>query len=233
MPSSKRTPPSPNADRSAVDREPTGVSPLTVNRLSVYLRSLRQLEEHGLRKVSSQQLEHRFHLSSTQIRKDLANFGEFGVRGVGYDVAELADDLATLLGLDSVHPVVLVGMGNLGTALARFPAFNSGPFRVVAGFDTDAAKIGRRVGSIVVEDWRNLARVAEETHAEIAVLAVPADGAAAAAAAIARAGIAAILNFAPVSLPSLPNCRIKNVDLRIQLEELSFFLRRRRESSPR
>jgi redox-sensing transcriptional repressor len=201
-----------------------GVSPLTINRLSVYLRSLRQLEESGVRKVSSQQLAKRFHLSSTQIRKDLAQFGDFGVRGVGYDVVELANDLSTLLGLDRVHPLILVGMGNLGTALARFPAFNSGPFRVVAGLDTDPAKIGRKVGGITVSDWKELDLVVAQTRAEMAVLAVPAEAAAAACGEISRLGIQSVLNFAPVSLPSLPGCRVKNVDLRIHLEELAFFL---------
>lgn len=214
--------------RSRATRAETGqastVSPLTVNRLSVYLRSLRQLREQGVEKVSSQQLARRFNLSSTQIRKDLALFGEFGTRGVGYDVLELAEHLEKLLALGRVHRLAIVGMGNVGTALARFPAFNSGSFQVVAGFDNDPSKIGRRVGPIVVRPTSELVTSIRESGAKIAILAVPADAAPAALDALHRAGVRAVLNFAPVTLPTTPRCRIKNVDLRIHLEELSFFL---------
>ena len=113
------------------------VSPLTLNRLSFYLRCLRHLQELGVKRVSSQELAQRYHLSATQIRKDLAQFGEFGIRGVGYDVDALADHLNSLLGLDRRHALVIVGMGNLGSALAQYLGFNYGAFRVVAGVDTD------------------------------------------------------------------------------------------------
>ena len=206
----------------ALERE--GVSPLTINRLSVYLRSLRTLEARGVERVSSQQLAREFHLSPTQIRKDLAQFGEFGVRGVGYEVGSLAAKLADLLGLDRVHPIVLVGMGNLGTALARFPSFNSGSFLVVAGFDSDPEKVGRRVGRVPVHAAEDLSRVVAETGATMAILAVPADAAERAFQQLAAAGIQSVLNFAPLSLPSRPECRVKNVDLRIHLEELAFYL---------
>jgi redox-sensing transcriptional repressor len=211
--------------------EPDAVSPLTVNRLSVYLRSLRQLEEQGVRRISSQQLGRRFHLSPTQIRKDLAQFGEFGVRGQGYEVARLAEHLAALLQLDRTHRLVIVGMGSLGTALARVPAFNSGSFAVVAGFDSDPAKVGATVGSVRVHPMSSLVEVARAAAAEMAVLAVPAAAAQAAFEAVAAAGVLAVLNFAPVSLPSRPGCRVKNVDLRIQLEELVFFLASPEEST--
>lgn len=210
----------------SLDRE--SVSPLTVNRLSVYLRSLRTLEARGVERVSSQQLAGEFHLSPTQIRKDLAQFGEFGVRGVGYDVGSLAAKLADLLGLDRVHPIVLVGMGNLGTALARFPSFNSGSFLVVAGFDSDPAKIGRRIGRVEVHAPDRLAEVVAATGATMAILAVPAAAAERSFRQLAEAGVACVLNFAPLSLPSGPACRVKNVDLRIHLEELAFFLEPRR-----
>ena len=206
----------------ALDRE--AVSPLTVNRLSVYLRSLRTLEARGVERVSSQQLAREFHLSPTQIRKDLAQFGEFGVRGVGYEVRSLSAKLADLLRLDRVHPIVLVGMGNLGTALARFPSFNSGSFLVVAGFDSDAAKIGRRIGRVPVHAPAELPQVVAATGATMAILAVPADAAERAFRQLAETGITSVLNFAPLSLPSQPGCRVKNVDLRIHLEELAFFL---------
>lgn len=218
-------PPPPGGDRATTDTgDSQPVSPLTINRLSVYLRSLRQLREQGVEKVSSQQLARRFHLSSTQIRKDLAQFGEFGTRGVGYDVADLAEHLEALLGLDRARGLAIVGMGNVGTALARFPAFNSGSFRVVAAFDNDPRKIGTRVGPVVVRAIAEMTDALRGVGAEIGVLAVPADAAAPAFDALVRSGIRAILNFAPATLPPRPGVRIKNVDLRIQLEELAFYL---------
>lgn len=176
-----------------------------------------------MRKISSQQLGKAFHLSPTQIRKDLAQFGEFGVRGQGYDVTQLAEHLSALLQVDRTHRLVIVGLGNLGTALARFPAFNTGSFVVVAGFDSDPAKVGLRIGPVTVHALEELPEVTRRTGAEMAILAVPAGAAPAAFQALAEAGILAVLNFAPVTLPPLPGCRVKNVDLRIQLEELAFF----------
>jgi len=202
------------------------VSALTVNRLSIYLRSLRRLQEEGETRVSSAKLARRFNLSSAQIRKDLAHFGEFGVRGVGYDVAELAERLASLLGLDRIHRVGIVGMGNIGTALARSPAFNSGSFLVVAGFDNDSAKVGRKIGGVLVRSTDDLARGIAESSVGIGVIAVPGEVAAWAYSELAAAGVRAVLNFSNAAISSLPHCRVKNVDLRVHLEELAFFLQR-------
>jgi len=174
-------------------------------------------------RVSSQQLAGEFNLSSTQIRKDLAQFGEFGVRGVGYDVGSLVAHLASLLRLDLTHRVVIVGMGNMGTALARYPQFNSESFQVVAGFDSDAAKVGRQAGRVLIHDLRDLEKVVAEQRATMAILAVPAEAATSSLARLEACGITSVLNFAPVSLPSSSTCRVKNVDLRIPLEELAFF----------
>lgn len=201
------------------------VSPLTLNRLSFYLRSLRHLQEQGIKRVSSQELAQRYHLSATQIRKDLAQFGEFGIRGVGYDVDELADHLNSLLGLDRQHTMVIVGMGNLGTALAQYLGFNYGAFRVVAGVDKDPAKVGKLIAGFRVRHASELASVVHETGAEIGVLAVPAEVAQENYEALADAGVKGVLNFAPVRVKRRPGVLLKNVDLRINLEELAFFLR--------
>jgi len=206
------------------DRE--GVSPLTLNRLSVYLRCLRQLQEDGVRRIASQELAERYLLSASQIRKDLAQFGEFGIRGVGYDVAELARRLSTLLGLDDDHPIVIVGMGNLGSALAHYLGFNHGAFRVVAGVDRDPAKVGRDMGAFTVRPVADLAVIVRETGAEIGVLAVPAAAAQENYDALAAAGVRAVLNFAPARVKEQPGVPLKHVDLRIQLEEVAFFLGR-------
>lgn len=201
------------------------VSPLTLNRLSFYLRCLRHLQELGIKRVSSQEMAQRYHLSATQIRKDLAQFGEFGIRGVGYDVDVLADHLDSLLGLDRKHPMVIVGMGNLGSALAQYLGFNYGAFYVVAGVDNDPRKIGRKVGTFIIRPTSELADVVHESGAEIGVLAIPAEVAQENYDALADAGIKGVLNFAPVRVKRRPGVPLKNVDLRINLEELAFFLR--------
>ncbi|MEO8503187.1 MAG: redox-sensing transcriptional repressor Rex [Acidobacteriota bacterium] len=200
------------------------VSPLTLNRLSIYLRSLTELQEGGISRISSQDLARRFRLSATQIRKDLAQFGEFGIRGVGYDVQRLADRLSNLLGLHRSHPIVICGVGNLGSALARYWGFNYGPFRVVAAVDTDPQKVGKRLASFTVGHPRELKRLIKESSCEIGVLAVPASAAVENYDALVSAGIRAVINFAPLRLEPHAGVRVKNVDLRINLEEVAFFL---------
>ncbi|MGE5234153.1 MAG: redox-sensing transcriptional repressor Rex [Acidobacteriota bacterium] len=200
------------------------VSSLTLNRLSIYLRSLRQLEEERVATISSQELAHRFHLSATQIRKDLAQFGEFGIRGVGYDVSQLAQRLSRLLGLERRHAIVICGIGNLGRALAEYWGFNHGPFVVVAGVDQDPKKIGKRVGTFVIAAPHEIHRLVRETGAEIGVLTVPASAARESYLALVDAGIRAVLNFTLQRLEPRPGVRVKNVDLRINLEELAFHL---------
>jgi redox-sensing transcriptional repressor len=205
--------------------EPEEISPLTLNRLSFYLRCLRQLQELGLRRISSQAMAQRFHLSATQIRKDLAQFGEFGIRGVGYEIGELADHLDTLLGLDRSYPMVIVGMGNLGSALARYLGFNRGAFEVVAGVDNDPGKVGREVAGFTVRPASELAQVVRGSGAVIGVLTVPDVVAQHYYDALADAGIRGVLNFAPIRVKPRTGVPLKNVDLRINLEELAFFLK--------
>lgn len=200
------------------------ISPLTINRLSLYLRCLRALAADGVEQISSQQLADRFHLSAAQIRKDLAQLGELGIRGLGYKVATLNERLTELLGLDQFHPLIIVGMGNLGSALASSVGFNSGCFRVVAGIDNDPRKVGRRIGDVEVHPPGDLAAVVERTAAAIGVLTVPPPAAQTNYDALVAAGIRSVLNFVPVQLDLDPAVRTKSVDLRIDLEELGYFL---------
>lgn len=200
------------------------ISSLTLNRLSVYVRCLRQLQGLGTRRISSQELASRFHLSAAQIRKDLAQFGEFGIRGVGYDVDVLRDHLEKLLGLQREHAAVIVGAGNIGRALALFPGFNRGAFKVRAIFDNDPEKVGQSMQGLVVRSSDELSEVVRETGAEIGILAVPVEAAQENYDALVDAGIRAILNFAPVQLQTHPEVRMKSVDLLIFLEELAYFL---------
>src|SRR4051794_39643852 len=204
------------------------ISELTTNRLSVYLRCLNTLAAAGIKAVSSQALADQFNLNSAQIRKDLAYFGEFGVRGVGYFVTELRQHLTKILGLDRAHRVGIVGAGNLGTALANYNGFRESNFEVVALFDNDRAKIGQKVGAseTVVHDVRRLARVVRDSGIDVAVIAVPARVAQRVLNQIMSVGVKAVLNFAPVRLHARLGVKVKTVDLTISLESLSYFLAR-------
>ncbi len=208
-----------------VKEPPESVSEATTHRLSLLLRSLRALEAEGVGTISSHQLAERFGLNSAQIRKDLAQFGEFGVRGVGYRVAELKARLKEVMGVGRVRPVVVLGAGNLGQALADSRNFNNEGFRVVALFDNDRRKIGGRSRTgVAIRDVAELPAVAKAESVEIGVLAVPADAVPPAAVSLRNAGVKAILNFAPITLAPVPGVVVKNVDLTLFLENLSFRL---------
>jgi len=197
---------------------------MTVRRLSVYTRCLQQLEEDGVKTVSSQELAERFNLNSAQVRKDLAYFGEFGVRGIGYYVVGLKAELQKILGLDHEWAVALVGFGNLGSALFHYKGFSRQGFRIAAIFETDPAKIGRDVGGAPVLSSADLAREVRARGIQIAIVAVPPEAAQTVIDQLADAGIKAILNFAPSRLRAPRDTRLKHVDLSIELETLSFYL---------
>src|SRR5213080_4167519 len=210
--------------RPSVDRE--AVSELTTGRLSVYLRCLTYLESIQQETVSSHELAERFHLNSSQIRKDLACFGEFGTRGVGYNVSKLKEHLIRELGIDRTRNVVIVGAGNLGMALADYHGFNATGFQIAALVDVDLGKVGRSSRSgIPVLAYDELKRIVSERGVEIGIIAVPADNAQDVCDALADAGVNAILNFAPIQLRVHAGVKLKSVDLRINLESLSFYLK--------
>jgi redox-sensing transcriptional repressor len=201
------------------------VSELTTNRLSVYLRCLNALDAAGVRTISSQALAEQFHLNAAQIRKDLATFGEFGVRGIGYYVTELRRHLRQILGLDRGVRVAIIGAGNLGLALADYGGFRDDGFEIVALFDTLKEKIGRRSrGGVLIHDIRDFRKVAKREDIGIAMIAVPADAAQAAVSAVVAAGVRAVLNFSPGALKVPRGVKLKNMDLTVSLEGLSFFL---------
>jgi redox-sensing transcriptional repressor len=219
-----RLPPEPRP-RESVDV----VSELTTNRLSVYLRCLTVLDAAGVRTISSQALAEQFHLNAAQIRKDLANFGEFGVRGIGYYVQELRRHLRQILGLDRGVRVAIVGAGNLGLALADYPGFRDDGFEIVALFDTLKEKIGRRSrGGVLIHDIKDLRRIVKRDAVSIGVIAVPASAAQAAINAVAAAGVRAILNFSPGAYRGPRGVKLKSTDLTVSLESLSFFLAQER-----
>ncbi len=209
------------------------VSELTASRLSVYLRCLNTLDAAGLKTISSKALAEQFHLNAAQIRKDLAYFGEFGVRGVGYYVKELKRHLRAILGLDRTVRVAILGAGNLGLALADYPGFRQEGFAIVALYDTERSKIGRKSrGGVRIADISEFKKSVKRDHVDIAVVAVPAESAQTVVNAAVHAGVRAILNFSPGTLKVPPSVKLKNVDLTVSLESLSFFLAREDGDEP-
>jgi redox-sensing transcriptional repressor len=208
------------------------ISELTTNRLSVYLRCLNDLAAAGIKTVSSQELAEQFNLNSAQIRKDLGYFGEFGVRGVGYFIADLREYLTKILGLDKPHRVGIVGAGRLGTALANYNGLSKSNFAVVALFDNDQEKVDQHVGPdrIPVHDVKKIARVVRDEGIDVCVIAVPARVAQRVLNQIMAADVKAVLNFAPAALTARLGVKVKTVDLTTSLESLSYFLARPRTS---
>src|SRR5881392_2110987 len=176
---------------------PPKIPEMTIRRLSVYTRCLLQLEEDGVKTISSQDLAERFSLNSAQVRKDLAYFGEFGVRGIGYYVAGLKAELQRILGLDREWPVALVGLGNLGSALFHYKGFARQGFGIAVVIDDDPAKIGRQVESVPIVASRDMAREIKARSVQIAIVAVPPESAQSVTEQLVAAGIKAVLNFAP------------------------------------
>jgi redox-sensing transcriptional repressor len=197
----------------------------TIKRLSIYMRVLKDLEKKGVEVISSAELADICGVNAAQIRKDLTYFGEFGIRGVGYYVKELHFDIRKVLGLNQRRNVALVGVGNLGRALASYRNFAEHGYNFVAAFDVDASKVGTLLaGDIRVYPMDDLAKVAAAKEIEIAIVTTPGDTAQAAVDRIVAAGIKGILNFAPVQLQVPDSVKIKKVDLTTEFDNLVYHL---------
>jgi redox-sensing transcriptional repressor len=198
---------------------------MTVRRLSTYYRILRQLEAHGdTEPLSSERMSRLTGFTAAQVRRDLAYFGSFGKRGVGYDIAELQQSLRSILGIDHPWSIALIGVGNLGTALLSYRNFAAQGFHIVVAFDVDATKHGRRFGQIVVRPMEELPRIVREQGVSMAIVAVPAGEAQRVVDTVIAAGIKGILNFAPVKLEVPRGVYLARVDLSIEIEYLSYLL---------
>jgi redox-sensing transcriptional repressor len=194
----------------------------TVTRLSIYLRCLEELQTDGVDAISSKRLAERFGLNSAQVRKDLAYFGQFGVRGLGYYIRELKEKLEQILGLKRDWEVALVGVGNLGSALAVYSRFPEQGFRITAAFEKDVQRVGTKVGSIPVQDVAKLVPALRRRRIKIAIVATPAGAAQEVADLLVEAGVTSILNFAPVQLVVPDGVKVQNVDLSVLLKTLSY-----------
>ena len=199
----------------------------TVRRLSLYLRFLEDFEQRGLETISSDELAQRGGTTSAQVRKDLSFFGSFGKRGLGYSVPELSRRIREIMGLGREWGVIIVGAGKIGAALAQYRGFFQRGFHITAVYDSSPDKIGRKWDSHTIRDIRHLERDTAQERPDIAVLTVPAEAAQAMLDRITKAGIHAVLNFAPVQLQASPEVTVKTVNMAMELESLSFALTNR------
>jgi redox-sensing transcriptional repressor len=203
------------------------ISDSTVRRLALYLRFLEHSAAQGLTTISSAELARRGGTTSAQVRKDLSFFGSFGKRGLGYSVAELAARIRDILGLKRTHRVVLVGAGKMGGALLHYRGFRQHGFDVAAIYDKDPRKIGARSNGLVVRDIKLLEADLKKEPTDIAILVTPAEAAQEVADRLVRAGVKAILNFAPVPLTVPSDVAVQSVNMALELETLSFALTNR------
>ena len=206
-----------------------GIPDATVARLPVYLRALVQLADGGTGTVSSGALAEAAGVSPAQLRKDLSHLGSYGTRGVGYDVAHLHFQLAREVGQAEEWPVVIVGLGNLGTALANYSGFRSRGFRVVGLVDPDPALVGRRIHGLAITDLCDLEDLLARTGAVIGVVATPSEAAQDVTDRLVRRGVTSILNFAPVVLAVPEGVHVRKVDLGQELQILAYHEHRRAE----
>ena len=195
----------------------------TIYRLSIYLRCLARLRENGIGTVSSEALAKVAGVKSTQLRKDLACFGTFGTRGLGYDVAELSKKIAEELGTSRLQPVILVGAGHLGLALLSYRGFEKEGFEIIAAFDAEPDRKRDKETKQPIYGMNELSFFVKKQNVKMAILTVPAATAQEVANRLVQAGITGILNFSPIVLSVPEKVMVNNVNLAIELENLSYF----------
>lgn len=197
---------------------------IVVGRLPIYLRALQSMVQEGRRVTSSQELGERLGISAAQIRKDLSQFGEFGKQGTGYSIDYLAEQIGQILKVDRVWDVVLVGAGDIGSAIARYQGFENRGFRVAMLFDNDPEKIGAQIGPFAVEDISKMEKAIRQVGIRVAMIATPASAAQFVAERLVAAGIKAILNYAPTSLSVPEGVHVQYIDPVIHLQRMTYYL---------
>jgi redox-sensing transcriptional repressor len=207
-----------------VDGESADIPDIVIGRLPVYLRTLRLLDGHGIEITSSQEMGELLGISSAQIRKDLSHFGEFGKQGTGYNIAYLCRQLEKILKVDCIWPVVLVGAGYLGHALASYNGFEQRGYRIVGVFDSDPGKVGTQIGDTRVQPAQAIPPTVHKYRCQIAIIAVPAIAAQAVADQLIAAGIRSILCYAPMTLSVPPTVRVEYIDPVISFQHMTYYL---------
>ena len=197
---------------------------IIIGRLPVYLRALQQLTEKGILSTSSQELGEIIGISAAQIRKDISQFGEFGKQGTGYSVPFLVERLRDILKVHRVWEVVIVGMGDMGHALARYNGFANRGFRISMVFDNDPNKVGQKVGDYEIMDTASLMEKVKQNKIKIAMLTVPASSAQEMTDQLVKAGVKAILNYAPISLNVPSGVRVQYIDPVTHLQRMTYYL---------
>ena len=196
----------------------------TLERLATYLRYLIDLEASQVETISSTDVEKQTGINAAQFRKDLSYFGEFGKPGVGYNVIELQTRIARILKIDRMQPVIVIGAGNLGSALIGYPGLREHKFHIAAAFDSDPGKVGKAQGGLIIQDEARLRQINAEVRAQIAIICVPAAAAQGVADAAILAGVRVILNFAPIILKVPERIVVRNVSFLQELAVLSYHL---------
>jgi len=196
----------------------------SIRRLSVILRTLNRLKDKGRDKISSSELADILGINSAQIRKDFSYFGKFGIRGVGYKIEKLIEEIRSILNLDKEWKVALVGVGNLGQALLSYPGFKKQGFEIIVAFDKSQERIGKKIGRIKVEDVDNLEEKIEEEKIKLAIITTPSESAQEVASRLVRAGVKTILSFAPCSLDLPKRIKVSYVDIAMELAHLVYYL---------
>jgi len=197
---------------------------IVIGRLPQYLRSLQRMENENRLITSSQELAERLGISAAQIRKDLSLFGEFGKQGTGYNIHFLIEKLRAILKVDRIWDIVVVGAGDIGSALARYQGFANRGFRIVMVFDKDPAKIGTQIGNFIVQDSKYLSETIQRAGIKIGMIAVPSAEAQSVADQLIRGGVRAILNYAPISINVPPYVRVQYIDPVIHLQRMTYYL---------
>lgn len=201
------------------------VPDIVIGRLPKYLQALQHLQREGKKTTSSQELGERVGISAAQIRKDLSLFGEFGKQGTGYSIPFLIEQIQSILKVNRVWDIVLVGAGDLGHAIARYGGFANRGFRIVMVFDNDPQKIGKKIGNLTIQDSAEIVEKLKGSGVEVAMLTVPADAAQETAEQLVNAGIRAILNYAPITLNLDPgDIHIETIDPIFQLQHMTYYL---------
>lgn len=205
---------------------------VVIRRLPLYARSLRYLLEEGKTSISSQELGERINVTAAQIRKDLSYFGEFGKQGIGYDVEKLLSQIERILGLHQEWQLVLVGVGNLGRAIAGYEGFRSKGLQIVALFDADPRRVGEQVEELTVQSYDEAASYIQQNGVKMAIIAVPAPSAQGVTDMLVSAGVRAVLNYAPAVVQVPAGVWVRHIDPVREFQSMTYYLAREEDPPP-